>query len=88
MLTTGPDTSSIAFSVASRGAMPSSMWCSTASTTTIASSTTRPIASTRPNSDSVLIEKPSSGKTANVPISDTGTAIIGMSVARQFCRNR
>ena len=24
--------------------------------------------------------------TANVPISDTGTAIIGMSVARQFCR--
>ena len=38
--------------------MPSSMWCSTASTTTIASSTTRPMASTRPNSDSVLIEKP------------------------------
>ena len=62
MPTTGPDTSSIAFSVASRGDMPSSMWCSTASTTTIASSTTRPIASTRPNSDSVLIEKPSSGK--------------------------
>ena len=64
------------------------MWCSTASTTTIASSTTRPIASTRPNSDSVLIEKPSSGKTMNVPISDTGTAISGISVARQFCRNR
>ena len=62
MPTTGPETSSIALSVASRGAMPSSMWCSTASTTTIASSTTRPMASTRPNSDSVLIEKPSSGK--------------------------
>ncbi len=88
MLTTGPDTSSIAFSVASRGAIPSSMWCSTASTTTIASSTTRPMASTRPNSDSVLIEKPSSGNTAKVPISETGTAIIGMNVARQFCRNR
>ena len=71
-----------------RGAMPSSMWCSTASTTTIASSTTRPMASTRPNSDSVLIEKPSSGNTANVPISETGTAIIGMRVARQFWRNR
>ena len=68
--------------------MPSSMWCSTASTTTIASSTTRPIASTRPKSDSVLIEKPSSGKNAKVPMSDTGTAISGMSVARQFCRNR
>ena len=31
---------------------------STFSTTTMASSTTMPIASTRPNSDSVLIEKP------------------------------
>ncbi len=86
--TTGPETSFIAWSVAARGAIPSSMWCSTASTTTIASSTTRPIASTRPNSDSALIEKPSSGKSAKVPISDTGTAISGISVARQFCRKR
>ena len=62
------------------------MWCSTASTTTIASSTTRPIASTRPKSDSVLIEKPSSGKSANVPTSETGTASSGISVARQPCR--
>src|SRR4029077_13008149 len=59
--TTGPDTSSIARSVASRGASPFSMWCSTASTTTIASSTTSPIASTSPNNDSVLIENPSIG---------------------------
>ena len=88
MATTGPDTSFIAWSVASRGVIPSSMWCSTASTTTIASSTTRPIASTRPNSDSVLIEKPSSGKSAKVPISDTGTASSGISVARQLCRKR
>ena len=88
MPTTGPDTSFIACSVASRGVIPSSMWCSTASTTTIASSTTRPIARTRPNSDSVLIENPSAGKNAKVPISETGTAIIGISVARQFCRNR
>ena len=88
MLTTGPETSSIALSVASRGAMPRSMWCSTASTTTMASSTTSPIASTRPNSVSVFSEKPSAGKTMNVPISDTGTAITGISVARQFCRNR
>ena len=62
------------------------MWCSTASTTTMASSTTRPMASTRPKSDSVLIEKPSSGKTAKVPTSDTGTASSGISVARQPCR--
>ena len=36
---------------------------STFSTTTIASSTTMPIASTRPNSDSVLIEKPNASIT-------------------------
>jgi hypothetical protein len=53
------------------------MWCSTASTTTMASSTTRPMASTRPNSDSVLIEKPNSGKSMKVPTSDTGTASSG-----------
>ncbi len=66
--------------------MPCSMWCMTASTTTIASSTTMPIASTRPSSDSTLIEKPISGKNMNAPISETGTVISGMSVARQFCR--
>jgi hypothetical protein len=88
MPTTGPETSDIALRVASRGDIPSSMWCSTASTTTIASSTTSPIASTRPKSDSVLIEKPRKGKKANVPMSDTGTAIRGMSVARQFWRKR
>ena len=44
------------------------------------------MASTRPKSESVLIEKPSSGKTTNVPISDTGTASSGIRVARQPCR--
>ena len=44
------------------------------------------MASTRPNSDSVLMEKPSSGKTMNVPTSDTGTASVGISVARKPCR--
>ncbi len=83
---TGPDTSVIACRVASRGDIPCSMWCSTASTTTIASSTTRPTASTSPKSDSVLMENPSRGNAAKVPMSDTGTAIIGMRVARQFCR--
>ena len=66
--------------------MPCSMWCITASTTTIASSTTMPMASTRPNIDSVLTEKPSIGKKMNVPISETGTVSSGMSVARKFCR--
>jgi len=81
--TTGPDTSSIALKAASRGDIPWSMWCSTASTTTMASSTTRPMASTRPNSDSVLIENPSIGNSMNVPTSETGTASSGIRVARK-----
>src|SRR5438270_10723614 len=84
---TGPETSRIAWIVASRGAMPSSMCRSTASTTTMASSTTRPIASTNPKSESVLIEKPNNGNSTNVPTKDTGTAHNGMSVARQPCKN-
>ncbi len=47
-----------------------------------------PIASTRPNRLSVLIEKPSRYSAANVPTTDTGTAISGMIEARQVCRNR
>ena len=85
---TGCVTSSIAFNVASRGERPCSMWCSTASTTTIASSTTSPIARTRPKRESVLIENPSDGKNMNVPTSETGTASSGMSVARHPWRNR
>ena len=88
MPTTGPDTSTMACFVASSGVSPCSMWCSTASTTTIASSTTMPIASTRPNIVSVLIENPIIAKAANVPISETGTASIGMKVARKFPRKR
>ena len=49
--TTGPVTSSIAFRAASRGDKPSSSQRSTFSTTTMASSTTIPIASTNPNSE-------------------------------------
>src|SRR6267143_2042727 len=46
---TGPETSSFAFKEASLGESPCSMLCSTASTTTMASSTIKPIASTKPN---------------------------------------
>ena len=52
-------TSLMAFLVASSGSSHSAMCRSTFSTTTMESSTTMPMASTRPNSDSVLIEKPS-----------------------------
>ena len=61
---------------------------STFSTTTMASSTTIPMASTRPNRLKALIEKPSKCSTANVPTTDTGTASSGMMEARQVCRNR
>ena len=58
------------------------------SMTTIASSTTRPVASVMPNSVSVLIEKPNSLTNAKVPMSETGIVMAGMSVVRQFCRKR
>ena len=54
----GPVTSRIAFTVASRGLRPAAMFRSTFSTTTMASSTTMPIASTSPNSDNALMLKP------------------------------
>ncbi len=82
----GPDTSCMALTVASCGFSPASMLRSTFSTTTMASSTTMPMASTRPKSVSVLIEKPSSSRNAKVPTIDTGTASSGMIEARQVCR--
>jgi hypothetical protein len=35
----------------------------------------------------VLIVKPNSASTPNVPSSTTGTAMVGIKVARQLCRN-
>ena len=64
------------------------MFRSTFSTTTIASSTTMPTASTRPNSDRLLIEMPKAERMVKVPMSETGMATTGMIVARQFCRKR
>ncbi len=58
----------------------------TASTTTMASSTTMAMASTRAASVSRLMEKPITFRKNIVPISDTGTAIIGMSVERKSWR--
>ena len=60
--------------------------CSTASTTTMASSTTIPIARTSASSEIVLAEKPSANMTANVPTRATGTAMIGIKVARRLPR--
>jgi hypothetical protein len=64
------------------------MMCSTASTTTMASSTTMPMASTTASREMVLAEKPIMSRKAKVPIRATGTAIKGIRVARQLPRNR
>ena len=80
--------SPIDWMVASRGEMSgsSSITRSTFSTTTMASSTSSPIASTIPNRVSVLMVKPNAARMPNVPSSTTGTAIAGIRVARQLCR--
>ena len=57
------------------------------SMTTMASSTTRPVASVMPNRVRVLMEKPSSFTKAKVPMSETGMVTAGMSVVRQSSRN-
>ena len=57
------------------------------STTTMASSTTMPIASTMANSVEKLTVKPSAAIAANAPTMVTGTVVAGTSMARQSCRN-
>ena len=81
-------TSSMLLTAASCGDSPSAMLRSTFSTTTIASSTTMPTASTRPNNDRLLSVKPNSDIRKKVPTSETGIASNGMTAARQVCRNR
>ena len=62
------------------------MMRSTFSITTMASSTTMPIASTSPNSVSTLMVKPSARRPRKVPMTLTGTASMGIRVARQLWR--
>src|SRR5215472_23241 len=89
MAITGAEISFMASTVASRGERCfSSMICWTASTTIMASSTTMPIASTKPNIVSVLMEKPSNEKNAKVPMTETGIARIGINVDLQFCKKK
>ena len=54
----------------------------------MASSTTIPMARTRPSSVSMLSEKPKMSMHPNVPMSEMGTATTGMSVARQLCKEK
>ena len=89
MTTTAPNTSRMASMAAWKEVFFSSrMWRSMFSMTTMASSTTIPVASTMPNRVRVLIEKPNSFTKAKVPMSETGMVMAGMSVLRQFWRKR
>ena len=52
----------------------------------MALSTTMPMASTKAKSVSMLMEKPIICMKKKVPISDTGTAMAGISVERKSCK--
>ncbi len=71
---------------AENGSSPSSMCRKMFSSITMASSTTRPIASTSASSVSVLMVKPASAIIAKVPIRLTGIVTIGMIDARSVRR--
>ena len=55
---------------------------------TMASSTTRPTASTMASMESTLMEKPHRYMMKKAPMSDTGITMQGMSVTRQSRRKR
>ena len=83
-----PLISDMAISVARSGSkFSSSIFACTASTTTIALSTTIPIANTRANNVIKFKLMPKNCMKKNVPIKDTGTAMAGIRVERQSPRN-
>ena len=83
-----PVTSRIAIKAASLGDFPISICRSMFSITIIASSTTIPMARTSPKSVRRFILNPNIYIPANAPTIEIGTAINGITVALQFCKNR
>lgn len=77
--------SCVAFSADSA---PSSNLACTASTTTIASSTTIPMARINANRVRRLMEYPNKFRKKKVPIMETGTAIAGIRVDLKSCKNK
>ena len=67
--------------------MPSSTCREMFSSTTIASSTTRPVATISAISERLLSEKPQRYITAQLPMRATGTAVTGIIAARTLARN-
>ena len=86
---TATETSLIASRVACfASVIPDSIFAITASTTTMASSTTVPIASTNANSVNMLSENPANETIPNVPNNDTIIDIDGIIVALKLCRKK
>ena len=81
-------TSCAPLSAASMRVEPFSICREMFSSTTIASSTTKPVATVRAMRVMLLREKPARAMTANVPRIETGTTIAGISVMRASPRNR
>ncbi len=73
---------------ASNGRIPPSTWRTMFSSITIASSTTKPTDSVSASRVMLLIENPNTYIAAQVPISDTGSASAGMTVAEIERRKR
>jgi hypothetical protein len=75
-------------SAALKRSMPASMWRLVFSSTTMASSTTKPVATVSAIRLRLLSEKPSRYITPKVPSSDTTVATAGMMVARALRKKR
>src|SRR6185503_4691685 len=87
--TTALATSAIATDVAVwESVWSASMWRCAFSMTTIASSTTSPVARVIPNSVRELMENPNIFTKANVPTRETGIVTAGIIVARQSSKKR
>ncbi len=81
-------TSRVPCNAACKGFIPASRWRAIFSSTTMASSTTNPVAIVSAISDRLLRLKPHRYMAAKVPMSETGTATAGISVARPERRNK
>ena len=88
MVSTVKPTSRAPSSAARRRDRPISRWREMFSSTTMASSTTKPVATVSAISVRLLSEKPSANITPKVPSSDTTVATAGISAARRLRRNR
>ncbi len=82
-----PHTCDVPLSAASAAASPRSRRRTMFSSTTIAASSTMPVANARPASEMTFRDRPASVNTTNVVSSDTGIASAIISVARHWRRN-